>query len=103
VNRKYGKTLADSKHIIALNSTTDILSAVQDGKIFIAAAISPIPLVGPLLAPVVANIPQAAGKRTSLVTEKTFNPFVNHKLVPLIEAMEKKRENPQIDVIAKDL
>jgi hypothetical protein len=96
-------TLADSKHIIALNSNTDILSMAQDGKFFIAAAMSTIPVLGPLLAPHVIAIPQAAGKRTSLVTDETFNPLANHSLEPLIEAMEKKKENPQIDVIAKNL
>ena len=50
----------------------------------------------------VANIPEAAGKRTSLLTNKTYNPFGNHKLKPLIDAMEKKREKA-INVIAKDL
>ena len=46
---------------------------------------------------------KAAGNRTSLVTDKTFNPLANHGLDPLIRAMEKKRENPAINVIAKDL
>jgi len=97
------KSLKDSKHIIALNSNTDILSMAQDNKFFIAGALSQVPFVGKLIAPVVASIPQAAGKRTSLVTDKTFHPIDNHSLEPLIRAMEKKRESPAIDVIAKDL
>jgi hypothetical protein len=95
-------SLKDSKHIIALNATTDILSMAQDGKFFIAGALSQIPLIGPLLVVPVAQMPQAAGKRTSLMTDKTFNPLENHGLEPLIRALQKKAENPAINVIAKD-
>jgi hypothetical protein len=97
-----GYSLKDSKHIIALNATTDILSMAQDGKFFIAGALSQIPIIGPLLAVPVAQMPQAAGKRTSLMTDKTFNPLANHGLEPLIRALQKKAENPAINVIAKD-
>jgi hypothetical protein len=98
-----GYSLDNSKHIIALNSSTDILSMAQDGKYFIAGAMSTVPYLGVLLAPTIAGIPQAAGKRTSLVTDKTWNPLGNHSLEPLIRALEKKRENPQINVIVKDV
>jgi hypothetical protein len=96
-------SLKDSKHIIALNATTDILSMAQDGRFFIAGAISNIPVLGTLVAPVVAKIPKAAGKRTSLITDKTFNPVANHSVEPLTRAMEKRMEKPQISVIARDL
>jgi hypothetical protein len=94
-------SLKDSKHIVALNSNTDILSMVQDNKFLVAFALYKVPSVASLLS--AHGMPQAAGKRTSLVTDKTFHPIDNHGLAPLIRAMEKKRENPAINVIAKDL
>jgi hypothetical protein len=96
-------SLKDSKHIIALNSNTDILNMTQDNKFLVAFALLKVPSLGSLLSAGVAGMPQAAGKRTSLVTDKTFNPLANHGLEPLIRAMEKKSENPAINVIAKDL